>query len=90
MARTTMNGLAVSAGQELRPPKFMTLFLFMFEWSHESHFWGLFSKFLKNGKKFFFTISTSKGPPFGKKSKISKKNFFFFQKIILFLFEFVL
>ena len=65
MARTTINSLAVSTGKGLWPPEFMTLFVFMFEWSHKSHFSILFFKFLKNG------------PPFGKKIKnFPNTNFF--------------
>ena len=53
----------------------MTLFLFMFEWSHESHFWVLFSKFLKNGKKIFYDFDI-KGSPLWKKIENIKKKFF--------------
>ena len=35
----------------------------MFEWSHESHFWVLFLKFLKNGKNFFWRFRHQRVPP---------------------------
>ena len=76
MARMTVNGLAVSAGEELRPPKFMTLFLFMFEWSHKSHFSNLFLKFLKNGNIFFDSFDIKGSPLWKKIQKFSKIIFF--------------
>ena len=48
----------------------------------------LFLKFLKNGN-FLFVNFEIKGSPFGKEIKNFQKPIFF-QKIILFLFEFVL
>ena len=61
----------------------MTLFLFMFEWSHESHFWVLFSKFLKNGKKIFYDFDI-KGSPLWKKNRKYQKKFFFWKKSYFF------
>ena len=48
----------------------------MFEWFHESHFWGLFLKFLKNGKKFFWRFWHQRVPPLEKNQKFPKTNFF--------------
>ena len=84
MARMTINSLAVSTGKGLWPPEFMTLFLFMFEWSHKSHFSILFLKFLKNGKILFDNFDI-KGSPLWKKIENFQKPIFF-QKIILFSF----
>ena len=67
-------------------PDFVSVYVWMVPWKS---FLGFVFKIFEKRKKFFLTISTSKGPPFGKKSKISKK-IFFLEKIILFLFEFVL
>ena len=61
----------------------MTLFLFMFEWLHESHFWGLFLKFLKNGKKIFYDFDI-KGSPLWKKNRKYQKKFFFWKKSYFF------
>ena len=55
----------------------------MFEWSHESHFWVLFSKFLKNGKKIFYDFDI-KGSPLWKKNRKYQKKFFFWKKSYFF------
>ena len=62
----------------------MTLFLFLFEWSHKSHFWNLFLKFLKT-KNLFLIVLTLKGPSFGKKFKNFHKSFFFKKSYLFFL-----
>ena len=85
MARMTINSLAVSTGKGLWPPEFMTLFLFMFEWSHKSHFSILFFKFLKNGNFYFWQFRHQRVPPLEKKSKISKKKIFCKKSYFLFL-----
>ena len=72
-----------------RPTKihdFVSVYVWMAPWKS---FLGFVSKIFEKWKKIFLMILTSKGPPFGKKSKISKK-IFFGEKIILFRFEFVL
>ena len=89
MARMTIFSLTVSPVYGLRLPKFMTLFLFLFEWSNKSHFSILFLKFLKNGKIFFDNLDIKGSPLWKKIEKISTKNFFF-GKNHTFLFEFVL
>ena len=65
---------------------FVSVYVWMVPWKS---FLGFVFKIFEKRKKFFLTISTSKGPPFGKKIENIKKNFFL-EKIILFLFEFVL
>ena len=65
---------------------FVSVYVWMVPWKS---FLGFVFKIFEKRKKFFLTISTSKGPPFGKKIENIKK-FFFLEKIILFLFEFVL
>ena len=65
---------------------FVSVYVWMVPWKS---FFGFVFKFFEKRKKFFLTISTSKGPPFGKKIENFKK-IFFLEKIILFLFEFVL
>ena len=70
-------------GHHEQPPKFMTLF--MFEWLHESHFWGLFLKFLKNGKKFFWRFWHQRVPPLEKNRKYQKKIFFWKKSYFFFL-----
>ena len=57
----------------------------MFEWSHESHFWGLFSKFLKNGKNSFWRFWHQRVPPLEKNSKIFKNHFLFKKSYFFFL-----
>ena len=100
MARMTINSLAVSTGKGLWPPEFMTLFLFMFEWSHKSHFSILFLKFLKNGNmsyklnedwkiklaigKFYFKHFWHQRVPPLEKKSIISKNQFFFKKLYFF------
>ena len=76
MARMTINSLAVSTGKGLWPPEFMTLFLFMFEWSHKSHFSILFFKFLKNGNFHFWQFWHQRVLPLEKNWKILKTIFF--------------
>ena len=83
MARMTIFSLTVSPVYGLRLPKFMTLFLFLFEWSNKSHFSNLFLKILKNGKH-FLTVLTSKGPPFRKKIENFEKLVLFFKKSYFF------
>ena len=67
-------------------PDFVSVYVWMVPWKS---FLGFVFKIFEKRKNFFLTISTSKGPPFGKKIENIKKNFFL-EKIILFLFEFVL
>ena len=67
--------------RELWPTKFITLLLFMFEWSHESQFWDMFLKFLKNVKKNFWRF-WQQSVPFWKKIKNLQK-IFFCKRIIL-------
>ena len=76
MARMTIKSLAVSTGKGLWPPEFMTLFLFMFEWSHKSHFSILFFKFLKNGNFYFWQFWHQRVPLWKKNQKFPKTNFF--------------
>ena len=54
----------------------MTLFLFMFEWSHKSHFSILFFKFLKNGNFYFWQFWHQRVPPLEKNQKFPKTNLF--------------
>ena len=53
----------------------MTLFLFMFEWSHKSYISNMFLNFWKN--EFFLIVLTSKGPPLWKKIQKFPKTIFF-------------
>ena len=85
MARMTINSLAVSTGKGLWPPEFMTLFLFMFEWSHKSHFSILFFKFLKNRIFYFWQFRHQRIPPLIKNRKFIKTNFFFKKLYFFFL-----
>ena len=57
----------------------------MFEWLHESHFWGLFLKFLKNGKNFFWRFWHQRVPPLEKNRKYQKKSFFWKKSYFFFL-----
>ena len=61
----------------LESPKFMTLFISVSVWSQWSYFWKKSYEILKNWKKKNFTVSTPKGPPFGKKIQKSKNLGFF-------------
>ena len=83
MARRTINGLAVSTEYRLRPPKFMTLFLFMFEWSRKNHFSNLFLKFWKM-ENFVFDDFDIKESPFWKKIHKYPRTIFFFKKSYFF------
>ena len=51
----------------------------------EKLFLEFVSEIFEKLKKNFLTVFTSKGPPFGKKSKISKKNFFWKKSYFFFL-----
>ena len=55
---------------------FVSVYVWMVPWKS---FLGFVFKIFEKRKKFFLTISTSKGPPFGKKIE-NIKNFFFFGK----------
>ena len=59
------SGISTVLWQE--SPKFMTLFVLVSVWSQESYFGKRNYEILKNWKKTILTVSTSKGPPFGKK-----------------------
>ena len=65
---------------------FVSVYVWMVPWKS---FLGFVFKIFEKRKNFFLTILTSKGPPFGKKIE-NFKIFFFLQKIILSLFQFVL
>ena len=53
---------------------FVSVYVWMVPWKS---FLGFVFKIFEKWKKNFLTISTSKGPPFGKKIENFKKNFFF-------------
>ena len=79
-SRHTMNPSAVSEGLHLGSPKFLTLFLSIFDRSQWSHFWNLFLKISEN-----WTSKNFRGPrALGEKSRNSKKKFFL-QEMLLFL-----
>ena len=61
---------------------FVSVYVWMVPWKS---FLGFVFKIFEKRKKFFLTISTSKGPPFGKKIKDCQKPIFF-RTIILFFF----
>ena len=63
-------------------PDFVSVYVWMVPWKS---FLGFVFKIFEKRKKIFLTISTSKGPPFGKKIENFQKPIFF-QKIILFSF----
>ena len=58
----------------IKIPDFVSVYVWMVPWKS---FLGFVFKIFEKRKKFFLTISTSKGPPFGKKIENIKKNFFF-------------
>ena len=60
---------------------FVSVYVWMVPWKS---FLGFVFKIFEKWKKFFLTISTSKGPPFGKKNRKFQKNFFFWKKSYFF------
>lgn len=87
MAPVTTNSFAVSTDIGDTAPKFLTLLLFVIEWSPKSHFWNLFLKFLKTPPKIFLQ-SWYQRAPCKKTKSVQKRDLF--QKIILFHFELAL
>ncbi len=78
--RTTIHPSAVSEGQWLGSPKFLTLFLSIPDISQRSHFWNFFLKILEN-----WTSKILGGPrALGEKLKNRKRIFFFFKKSYFF------
>ena len=75
-----MNPSAVSERLQLGSPKFLTLFLSIFDRSQWSHFWNFFWKFRKIERQKFSGVLE----PLVKNQKIEKK-IFFLQEMLLFL-----
>ena len=78
--RSTVHPSAVSEGLGLGSPKFLTLFLSIFDRSQWSHFWNFFWKFRKIERQKFSGVLE----PLVKNQKIGKK-IFFLQEMLLFL-----
>ena len=63
-------------GKNYNNKNFVSVYVWMVPWKS---FLGFVFKIFEKRKKFFLTILTSKGPPFGKKIENFKKKFFFWK-----------
>ena len=78
--RTTINPSAVSEGQGLGSPKFLTLFLSIPDRSQRSYFWNLYFKISQNWTSKILGGPRALGEKLENRKKIKKSNFFWLSR----------